>query len=117
MMTPDMTGIVLPNRNNPKRERVWLDVDEPVGPRPPPRQDLRKLRGGEGRRLRHHSRRGVRAVRPERRGQDDDGRDPRRPPAAKQRRTGFSRTVIHYRPTIPETILSTSLHASSAIAP
>ena len=43
-------------------------------------------RGRGRRRPGRGARRGVRAARAERRGQDDDDRDPRRPPAARQRR-------------------------------
>ena len=51
-----------------------------------PAQGLRRARGGARHRPAHRARRGVRAARPQRRRQDDDGRDPRRPPRAHRRR-------------------------------
>ena len=51
-------------------------------PRPRAAQGLRRPRGGPRHRLRGRPRRGLRPARPQRRGQDDDGRDPRGLPRA-----------------------------------
>ena len=49
-------------------------------------QVVRRRRGGARNRLRGRGRRGLRPARPERRREDDDGRDPRGLPAARRRR-------------------------------
>ncbi len=57
------------------RTHSWCSIEGDLGPGPA--QGLRQPRGGAGRRLRHRGGRGLRPARAERRGQDDDGRDPR----------------------------------------
>ena len=60
-----------------RRRVVEIDLAVTRDLRQRPAQVLRRRRGGPRDRLRGRGRRGVRAARPERRRQDDDGRDPR----------------------------------------
>ena len=63
------------------------------------REVLRRVRGGARNRLRDRARRGVRAARPERCGQDDDGRDPRGLQEARRRRGRGARRRTRQRRT------------------